>query len=312
MSSAGNDPGSTCGSDVLHAEEVRGTAVVRRGFRPLQPTRIAWECVHVPPFPQIAIRVLDCVSNDGMSMCRLSDLISSDPALCSEVLTIANSPLVAHRFPVTSILQAVAMMGTSALKGLCLTVAVRGYLGKSMRYPGLRALWRHSLAVACIAEHLVNVGLMDADDAHTAGILHEIGRFALAVLYPVAYSYLLETHEGTNESLMECERELFGLDHVEVGQRLVVDWSLPKPFREVIGHGECSSSLGESWSMGALIHMSCRIADAVGFPVFAGCDVTPFHDLLGFLPQQQQAFFSPDAADLAEDLHRRINGCESA
>ena len=283
-----------------------------RPFRPLQPTRVAWECVHVPPFPHIALRVLDCVSNDGVSMCRLSDLIASDPALCSEVLTIANSPLVAHSLPVTSILQAVAMLGTSALKGLCLAVAVRGYLGKSMHYPALRALWRHSLASACIAEHLVNVGLIDMDDAHTAGILHEIGRFALSVLYPVAYSHLLETHVGASESLMDSERELFGFDHVEVGRRLIVDWALPDQFREVIAHGEYASELGESWGMGALIHMSCRMADAAGFPVFAGCEATPFEDLRALLPQRQQALFHADAAGLTDDLGQRIAAFETA
>lgn len=288
------------------AGTARKSAHLGRHFHPLQPTRVAWECVHVPPFPQIALRVLDCVSNDGVSMCRLSDLIASDPALCSEVLTVANSPLVAPCSPVTSILQAVAMLGTFSLKGLCLTVAVRGYLGKSMHYPALRSLWRHSLAAACIAEHLVNAGLVEMDDAHTAGILHEIGRFALSVLYPLAYSHLLETHAGTSESLMESERELFGFDHVEVGRRLIVDWALPDTFREVIGHGECASDLGESWGMGALIHMSCRMADAAGFPVFDGCEVAPFEDLRALLPPRQQALFHPDLAGLAGDLGQRI------
>lgn len=244
-------------------------------------------------------------------MCRLSDLISSDPALCSQVLTIANSPLVPHRFPVTSILQAVAMLGTFTLKGLCLAVAVRAYLGKSMNYPALRALWRHSLATACVAEHLVNVGLMDADDAHTAGILHEIGRYAISVLYPEPYSRLLETHVGTSESLMESERQLFGFDHVEVGQCLIVDWALPDQFHEVIAHAECASALGESWNMGALIHMSCRMADAAGFPVFAGCKVRPFEELRALLPPRQRAIFHSDAAELADDLGQRISAHES-
>ncbi|HWE87511.1 MAG TPA: HDOD domain-containing protein [Terracidiphilus sp.] len=306
------DPGNPEGFGGALSEAPRGIAFEAHSRRPLPPTRIAWECINVPPFPPIALRVLECVSDDGVSMCRLGDLISLDPALCSQVLTIANSPLVAHRFPVTSILQAVAMLGTFSLKGLCLAVAVRGYLGKSMNYPALQALWRHSLATASIAEHLVNMGLIDADDAHTAGILHEIGRFALSVLYPVAYSHLLGTHKGTDQSLLEIEDELFGFDHVEVGRRLLVDWSLPDQFREVIAHAQCAPQPGQPWSMGTLVHISCRMADAVGYPVFAGCEVTPFEQLLTLLPPRQKAFFHPDPADLANDLAQRIAAFESA
>lgn len=311
MSYTQPDAGNSDVSGGAHSGAAHGIALEERPGRLLQPTHVAWECLNVPPFPHIALRVLDCVSDDGVSMCRLSDLISSDPALSSQVLTIANSALVPHRFPVTSILQAVAMLGTFSLKGLCLAVAVRGYLGRSMSYPALRALWRHSLATACVAEHLVSVGLMDEDDAHTAGILHEIGRFAISVLYPEEYAYLLETHVGTAASLMKCERDLFGLDHVEVGQRLIVDWALPDQFHEVIAHGDCASALGESRSMGALIHMSCRMADAVGFPAFAGCKVTPFDELRALLPPRQQIIFHPEAADLAEDLGQRIAAYES-
>lgn len=66
-------------------------------------------------------------------MRQLGDLISTDPSFSSEVLTIANSALYANRSPITSILQAIAILGTNKLKGVCLAVGVRAYLARIIR-----------------------------------------------------------------------------------------------------------------------------------------------------------------------------------
>jgi len=111
----------------------------------------------------------------------------------------------------------------------------------------VRAAWRHSLATALIARRLVEAGTFDLDDAHTAGILHEIGRLGLAAIYPANYARLLETHAGTPRSMMEEERILFGIDHVEVGHRLVDQWGLPADFHAAIGHASCSLKPASRW-----------------------------------------------------------------
>jgi len=51
---------------------------------------VTWEHLRLPPFPQVAVRVLQLASKENVQMHQLSDLISSDPAFASEVLTIAN------------------------------------------------------------------------------------------------------------------------------------------------------------------------------------------------------------------------------
>lgn len=295
---------------VAHINGARGNS--KPGASPPEiphPESMAWDCIHVPPFPQVALRVLECVNNDAISMCRLTDIISSDPALCSEVLIVANSPLMPFRFPVTSILQALARLGTYTLRGLCLTVAVRSYLGKSMNYPAIRAVWQHSLATALIASKLSDVGLLDSDDVHTAGILHEIGRFALSVLFPSSYAQLLGSHLGTPESMREIEREMFGLDHAEVGHRMIDGWALPAGFHAVIGHA--SHEHEAPADMSGLIDMSCQMAGLAGFPAFAGCELPSFDELRAPLTLRQQALFYPDQKSLASDIGWRIAGYES-
>ena len=109
---------------------------------------LPWAHLRLPPFPQVAIRVLQLVNNENVQLSQLSELISSDPAFASEVLTIANSLLYAPRFPANSILQAIAVLGANNLQGLCLTVAVRSYMGRTLSHPAMQAIWQHNLACA--------------------------------------------------------------------------------------------------------------------------------------------------------------------
>ena len=272
--------------------------------------RVPWAHLRIPPFPLIAIRVLQLTNQEDAPMRRLSDLICSDPAFSSEILTIANSALYASRVPIRSVLQAIAMLGTNSIKGLSLTVGVRAYMGKALNHESLRAIWRHSLACALIANQLAAPGTTDKDSAYTAGILHDIGRLALAVISPREYATLLETHSGSPASVLEAERKLFGFDHCEAGRHLIADWKMPPYLSEVVADHHSPRVHHDNWLMPDLIHVSCRMADAIGFAVFQGCELTPYADLLAALPDRERRSFCPDASVLAFDVSSRINAVE--
>jgi putative nucleotidyltransferase with HDIG domain len=272
--------------------------------------RLPWAHLRIPPFPQIAIRILQLTNNEDVSMSRVSALISSEPAFSSEVLTIANSALYSVRSPVTSVLQAVAVLGTKRLRGLCLTVGVRAYLGDSLNNESLRAMWRHSLACGLIAQRLARAGSMPKDDPYTAGILHDIGRVALAVIFPKEYASLLATHVGSASSVLQAERDLLGFDHCETGRYLIRDWKLPPHFVSIVSDHHSMRQKGDPWHMPDLINVSCRMADTIGFAVFQGCELTPFSDLLEELPDRERKTFCTDVDVLSFEVSSKINGIE--
>jgi putative nucleotidyltransferase with HDIG domain len=274
--------------------------------------RLPWAHLRIPPFPLIAIRVLQLTNQEDVPLRQLSDLISSEPAFSSEVLTIANSALYARRVPINNVLQAIALLGTNSLKGLCLTVGVRAYLGNALDHESLRAIWRHSLACALIAKQLAAAGTADKDSAYTAGILHDIGRLALAVISPKEYATLLEAHSGPPASALEAEREWFGFDHCEAGRRLVADWKMPPYFTAVVADHHSPRVNHDTWQMPDIVNVSCRMADTVGFAVFQGCELTPYSELLAELPDRERGTFCPDGEVLAFDISSKINAVEFA
>ncbi|MGA8728048.1 MAG: HDOD domain-containing protein [Terracidiphilus sp.] len=273
--------------------------------------QIPWAHLRLPPFPQVALRVLQLAGDENVQLHKLSELISSDPALAGEVLAIVNSLVYAPRFPIGSILQAIAVMGANHLQGLCLAVGIRGYIGKSLAHPSLRALWRHNLACAAISEQIALAGFMDRDTAFTCGVMHDIGRLALVVLRPKEYIDVLGTYNGTSGSILERERECFGKDHCEIGKQLVADWRLPEGLEPIVAEHHTPRQADGTWNMADLVNVACRMADAAGFPAFPFCHGAPFAELLEELPARERKVFYTEVGSLTFEVSRKISAIES-
>ena len=108
----------------------------------------------------------------------------------------------------------------------------------------------------------------------------------MVVIRPETYDALLMNHRGSPGSILPLERGLFGFDHCEAGKHLIADWKLPADFEVIVSDHHCQGQKHDSWNLSALVNISCRMADTIGFAVFPGCEVTPYADPLGELPEQ--------------------------
>jgi HD-like signal output (HDOD) protein len=277
-----------------------------------ETVEISWAHLRMPPFPQVALKVLQLASNENVQLSRLGELISSDPAFASEVLTIANSLLYAPRYPIKSILQAIEVLGATHLQGICLTVGVRAYLGKSLGHPTMRMLWKHNMACALIAQQIASAGFMDREIAYTAGVLHGIGLLAMAVVRPGEYVHLLGTHIGTPASMLTRERAIFGMDHCDLGKRLVAEWQLPEDFASVMSGPYAPRPTDGEWGMPEIIGLSCRMADTAGFAAFPACHAAPFQELVQELPPRERKLFHTEVETLVYEVSKKISALEAS
>ena len=53
-----------------------------------QASPIDWAHLRVPPFPQVALKVLQLASDENVQLSKVGELISSDPAFAGEVRAI--------------------------------------------------------------------------------------------------------------------------------------------------------------------------------------------------------------------------------
>jgi hypothetical protein len=141
--------------------------------------------------------------------------------------------------------------------------------------------------------------------------MHDVGRVGLAVIQPKEYGKLLATFRGTPASILERELELFGWDHCDAGQQLIESWKLPAELEAVVTGHHFARSNKAAWDLPELVKTSCRMADAAGFPAFAGCETAPYADLLDELPGRERELFYPDLGTLTSEVRKNIKAVES-
>jgi putative nucleotidyltransferase with HDIG domain len=277
--------------------------------RQVEPAEMPLSLVDLPPFPAVALRALQLVSKDEARLRDLNDLISTDQAIAAQLLRLTNSPLYGIRVEITSTLQATMLLGFERVKGLLLTIGIKSYLRDSLQLPALRACWSHSLACAMVTEELAKLSLADKEVAYTAGLIHDIGRLALAIVHCKSYAEFAKSTEESPCDVLERERELFGMDHCEAGRSLMTAWNLPQDLIAVAAHHHGTRSGGKFDTLAA-VRFSCGMAEALGFKVTHSIDAKSFKDLLDELPAHERAQFPADQEALAAQIGDRIRSIE--
>lgn len=272
------------------------------------PTEPAWKPDKLPPFPAVALKTLNLIAGTDTSLLELCNLVRSDPAFSTAILKIANSPLVAFPRNITSVLQASMLLGFHRLRSVVMTVGLKAYLKDSFT-PLLQSCWRHSVACAMIAERAAKLCKGDKDVAYTTGIMHDIGRVAMATTMPNSYARVIEAGADQPHDLLQTEWELCGIDHCQAGRALVVAWNLPEIFlKTTSSHHETAA---ESRGVASVLHTSCLLADSLGFGVVQYRFPVSYANMLAEFPESTRNHFPADANDLISEIAHEIKVIES-
>lgn len=262
----------------------------------------------LPAFPAIATKLLQVLSHDDIDIKPVVALIRADAALSSELLRIVNSPVYGFPGRISSIQNAVTLLGLQTVKSFALTVSMKGFLSTALRLDLLRRLWRHSLACGLLCEDLSVVCSASRgpdDRAYTAGLLHNIGSLGLFVAHPRSYGELLGVANG--EDLMDRERQRYGIDHSEAGGWLAQNWGLPEEIRQVaITHHQPPNQNG-IFDLNDLVRVGILLAESLGFDVVPPAQQYALADVRSFLPHSAQYRFDPDPSVMLGKVTERLD-----
>src|SRR3981081_570044 len=118
-----------------------------------------------------------------VSFKEIAQLLHADVAFSAELLRFANSALLANRYSVTSVQQAVSLLGTRRVYSLVLTLVMKRFSPQVSKSIAFRRCWRHSLACGLLCQELSPLYGLNKSDSYTAGLLHDIGSLALLVAH---------------------------------------------------------------------------------------------------------------------------------
>jgi len=193
--------------------------------QPLIP--IDWNSADLPTMPSIAQKLISLLCQEDVETRQLCDLISQDPALTAKLLQIANSALYALSAEVTSIKQAVVLLGHQEVIQLAISslLAKRFLTVPSNLKAEAERLWRHLMTTAILAQDFESD--IEEPDLYTLSMLHDVGWLVLMSQGPTIFQSISQEKEKTLDEIQGS----WGVDHELWGAKLLEKWGLPEPFQ---------------------------------------------------------------------------------
>lgn len=203
----------------------------------------------LPSLPVIASRLLEVVDDPRSSASDMAALISTDPALATRLLKLANSAYYGFPRRIGTVNLAVVVLGLEAVRDLCLSVIITDcFFPSNGDLPfDMTGFWRHSLSCA-VATRMV-YRMCDAShpgEGFIAGLVHDIGKLFFARYFPEEYGEVARRAEDEDMPLLEAEKEQFGVTHAVAGAWLLDEWNLPLWLVDSTRHHHSQNGLGEN------------------------------------------------------------------
>ncbi|MBY0572665.1 MAG: HDOD domain-containing protein [Undibacterium sp.] len=218
----------------------------------------------LPTLPAIVMELLNTLDREDLDIPLLAKKVTQDLALTAKTLRYANSPYYSTLVKVTTIQQAIALLGLDTVRQMVLSVSLSGcFPENNCKGFDHKAFWRHSNAVAFASKLIARRIGLNEDVAFIAGLLHDIGILALVSLFPQQYEEVLRYREETMSSQFEAERKILGLDHAAIGEALATEWN----FSDVMKNAIAGHHLPEQPGIGFLatiVHVADGIAHMLG------------------------------------------------
>jgi len=238
----------------------------------------------------------------------VAEIIEGDVALFAKVLQLVNSAFFGLGRRITSAREAVAYLGISPLRSVVLSVEMMRTFQVPRPIPGfsLDTLERHSAIVARTAGRLVR-STRRAENAFTAGLLHDIGKLVLASEHPDKLEALLAESFATGRPLHVVEREQNGTTHAEIGAYLLGLWGLPYAVVEAVARHHLPAAVRPAPldATGAVAVVNALLAEQATDSTNRGVAPAPADALLANLGSESEADLQAWRQVVVEELARR-------
>ena len=181
----------------------------------------------LPKAPHSFVAINAALAEPDACAASVAEVIEQDAGTSAKMLQLVNSAFFGLARRITTVHDAITFLGLTPVRGIVLASNLTNGLGRTPPDLGnaIETINDHSLAVAAVARELVPVDRRL--DAFTAGMLHDVGRLALAAAAPALFRQVNAEHEARGEPIAVVEHEILGATHADLGAYLLQMWGLP-------------------------------------------------------------------------------------
>lgn len=217
----------------------------------------------LPVLSAVVTELLDSFGKEDVNIGIVAEKVSRDQALAAKTLRLANSSFYGLPQKVTTIQQAITILGFDSVRTLIAAAAVTDNFSSSKHTSfDFKTFWRHSIGTALCSKMLARSLNLNENYAFISGLLHDIGKLVLVTRFPQQYAKAIEYRTKHDCYMLEAERTVLDLDHAAVGRVLAQHWKFPLLMQKTIAnhHAPATQDLGD---IPGIVHIADAIVHAL-------------------------------------------------
>ncbi len=236
----------------------------------------------IATLPTVATRILKMIKSDNFSITEISSVVESDPGLTLKLIRVANSPLYGLRSQVTSVNTAIMALGLNKLTNIVLSISLysKFLVNKQNDFAQLiDKFWQHSASTGVVSKHLCNILKQNYKELEfLGGLLHDLGKLAMMQFDSKRYFEVMTLVEKEHIFDIEAEKQIFGMNHLEVGREMAIQWQLPKELIEILSFHNTPKVSKENQLLIAIIRFSDILCEMWGEGFYEGIESIKIED----------------------------------
>lgn len=180
----------------------------------------------IPRLPQSVNKLLEMVESDNFDSKTFCDVVSRDPTIATQLISVANSAQYNPQGDdITDLKRSFSLLGSQGVKQHVLLSFVKSVSNISHAYFKAfgEKIWLHSEDTAQICRDLARLRGLDTDAAFLIGLLHDIGKIVIFRLIVDA------TRRSNPDDRLGSTvvKQLLSLKSMQLSALIVKHWKMP-------------------------------------------------------------------------------------
>jgi putative nucleotidyltransferase with HDIG domain len=234
---------------------------------------IAKRVKRLPELPAAALRISRLLDKEDTNAEMLAEVIRMDASLTGQILRLCNSAAYGFTRKISTVKEAVAVLGFATLRSMVYTIIAKFSLDKPIPGYGLKEgdLWLNSLTCAVYAKHLAKkFKHPNPELPYTAALLRDIGMLVLGEYVGANYAEIEKLTLKDRIDFVQAEGQVLGSNHCMVGARVAEQWNLPPVLINAIKHHHKPTKLPahtppDEFKLVTIVHVADMMTRMVGY-----------------------------------------------
>lgn len=258
----------------------------------------------LPTLPVVMTKLIDAINDDNSSAGDLTKIMENDPAMSARVLKLANSAFYGLRFKVDNLKRAIVVLGFETVRMLALSTTILDlFSAKKQLALDPEDFWIHSLGAGKAAQ-ILSIKLKTEivpETLFTAGLLHDIGKYCLALALKEEYKIVTKKGKDNQTPLYKVEKENLSLTYCDVNAWLAQKWNLPETLYAPMTNHNQPENMSNKYPLETyIVYLASEISRAENFGMAGDYNKVNIKFLTSIFPQIKESTIKETREEIKE------------